>query len=122
MASLCVFAAKPKAQHVILVASTDGVPYKPAERPNMPNVKKLMSDGCYTPRQAYGASVVERSQLGLYCSMVSPTEIHGYTTWGSKISEIPSRVGGEKQLFSPLFYSTRNPACIQKPKYRSDYE
>ena len=47
MASLCVFAVKPKAQHVILVGF-DGWGAYSLPKADMPNVKKLMADGCYT--------------------------------------------------------------------------
>lgn len=89
MASLCVFAVKPKAQHVILVGF-DGWGAYSFPKADMPNVKKLMADGCYTLDKR---TVLPSSSAPNWASMFmgAPTEIHGYTTWGSQKPEIPSR-------------------------------
>ena len=110
MASLCVFAAKPKAQHVILVGF-DGWGAYSLPKADMPNVKKLMSDGCYTLDKR---TVLPSSSAPNWASMFmgAPTEIHGYTTWGSKTPEIPSRVVEKNNIFPTVFQVTRN----QHPK------
>lgn len=40
--------------------------------------------------------------------MGAPTEIHGYTTWGSKTPEIPSRWENKNNIFPTVFQITRD--------------
>lgn len=106
MASLCVFAVKPKAQHVILVGF-DGWGAYSLPKADMPNVKKLMADGCYTLDKR---TVLPSSSAPNWASMFmgAPTEIHGYTTWGSQKPEIPSRWEKKHNIFPTVYQVTRD--------------
>lgn len=58
---------------------------------DMPNVKKLMEDGSYTLKKR---SALPSSSAINWASMFmgAGPELHGYTEWGSKTPELPSRV------------------------------
>lgn len=81
--------AKPKAKHVVLIG-LDGWGSYSVEKADMPNVKKLMADGAYTLAKR---SVLPSSSAVNWASMFmgAGPELHGYTEWGSKTPELPSR-------------------------------
>lgn len=92
---------KPLAQHVILVGF-DGWGAYSVPRADMPNVKKLMSDGSYTLKKR---SVLPSSSAVNWASMFmgAGPELHGYTTWGSQKPELPSRVVTHYGIFPSVF-------------------
>jgi len=98
--SMC-FAAKWKAEHVILIG-LDGWGSYSVEKAEMPNVKALMRDGAYTLSKR---SVLPSSSAVNWASMFmgAGPEIHGYTEWGSKVPELPSRVLNEHGIFPTVF-------------------
>lgn len=81
-------AAKQKAKHVVLVA-LDGWGAYSVPKADIPNIKSLMENGCYTLKQR---SVLPSSSAINWASMFMglPTEIHGYTQWDSRKPEIPA--------------------------------
>lgn len=94
--------AKPKAKHVIMIAF-DGWGAYSMKNAQVPNIRTLMEQGCYTLKKR---SVLPSSSAINWASMFNgaATEIHGYTTWGSRTPEIPSAVTNEHGIF-PTIYS-----------------
>ena len=84
------FGAKWRAKHVVFIGLDGGGAYR-REKANMPTVKQLMKDGSYTLEKR---AVLPSSSAVNWSSMVmgAGPELHGYTEWGSKTPELPSRV------------------------------
>lgn len=95
------FAAKWKAKHVVLIG-IDGWGAYSVPKADIPNIKSLMDAGCYTLEKR---SVLPSSSAINWASMFNGagTEIHGYTEWGSRTPEIPSRVVNEHGIFPTIF-------------------
>lgn len=72
-----------------------------------------MANGCYT---LHSRSVLPSSSAINWASMFMGvgTELHGYTTWGSKTPEIPSREVNERGIAPTIFLSCAN--SVLKPK------
>ena len=77
-----VNAAKQKAKHVILIGM-DGWGAYSVSKADIPAIKSLMTNGCYT---LHSRSVLPSSSAINWASMFMGvgTELHGYTTWGSR--------------------------------------
>lgn len=89
------------ADHVIFIG-LDGWGAYSVEKADMPHVKQLMADGSYTLKKR---SVLPSSSSANWSSMymgASP-ELHGYTTWGSRTPDLPSRVLDEDGIFPTVF-------------------
>ena len=73
----------------------------------MPNVKKLMEDGAYTLKKR---SALPSSSAINWASMFmgAGPELHGYTEWGSKTPELPSRVLNKNGIFPTVFQLLRD--------------
>ncbi len=73
----------------------------------MPNVKKLMEDGAYTLKKR---SALPSSSAVNWASMFmgAGPELHGYTEWGSKTPELPSRVLNQHGIFPTIFQLLRD--------------
>lgn len=116
IACFCLFgvsvaqAARPKAKHVIMIAF-DGWGSYSMKSAKVPVIRGLMNDGCYTLKKR---SVLPSASAINWASMFNGagTEIHGYTTWGSRTPEIPSAVTNERGIF-PTIYSLLHE---QRPK------
>ena len=78
---------------------------------DIPAIKSLMTNGCYT---LHSRSVLPSSRAINWASMFMGvgTELHGYTTWGSKTPEIPSREVNERGIAPTIFSVLRE----QRPK------
>ena len=74
---------------------------------DMPNVKKLMEDGAYTLKKR---SALPSSSAINWASMFmgAGPELHGYTEWGSKTPELPSRVLNKNGIFPTIFQLLRD--------------
>ena len=96
------WAAKRQAKHVVLIA-LDGWGAYSVPKADIPNIKSLMDEGCYT---LHKRSVFPSSSAINWASMFMGvgTELHGYTEWGSRTPEIPSRVVNEHGI-SPTIFS-----------------
>jgi predicted AlkP superfamily pyrophosphatase or phosphodiesterase len=72
----------------------------------MPNVKKLAQEGACTFKKR---SVLPSSSAVNWASMFmgAGPELHGYTEWGSKTPELPSRVTGKNNIFPTIFQLLR---------------
>lgn len=99
-------AAKWKAKHVVLIG-LDGWGAYSAEKANMPNVKKLMANGSYTLEKR---SVLPSSSAVNWASMFmgAGPELHGYTEWGSRKPELPSRELNQNGIFPTVFQLLRD--------------
>lgn len=98
--------SQEKAQHVIFIG-LDGWGSYSMEKADMPNVKKLMNDGACTLQKR---SVLPSSSAVNWASMFmgAGPELHGYTEWGSKVPEVPSRVLGKNNIFPTIFQLLRD--------------
>jgi predicted AlkP superfamily pyrophosphatase or phosphodiesterase len=106
LAIACDSSAKTKAKHVILIG-LDGWGAYSFEKADMPNVKKLAQNGAYTLKKR---SVLPSSSAVNWASMFMGAcpELHGYTEWGSKTPELPSRVTGKNNIFPTIFQLLKN--------------
>ncbi|MFV0546996.1 MAG: alkaline phosphatase [Bacteroides sp.] len=98
--------AKPKAKHVILIG-LDGWGSYSVEKADMPNVRQLMNQGAYTLTKR---SVLPSSSAVNWASMFmgAGPELHGYTQWGSKTPELPSRELNQHGIFPTVFQLLRD--------------
>ncbi len=94
------------APHVVLIG-LDGWGAYSLPKADMPTVKEFMKSGCYTLEKR---TVLPSSSAPNWASMFmgAPTEIHGYTQWGSKTPEIPERVVGKHGIFPTVFQLLRD--------------
>lgn len=95
------YAAKCKAKHVVLIGF-DGWGSYSVEQAEMPIVKELMESGSYTLRKR---SVLPSSSAVNWASMFmgAGPELHGFTTWGSKSPDLPSRELTHYGLFPSIW-------------------
>ena len=102
------YAGKWKADHVILIG-LDGWGAYSVEKAEMPNAKSLMEEGCYTLKKR---SVLPSSSAVNWASMFmgAGPELHGYTEWGSKTPELPSRELNKNGIFPTVFQLLRDAA------------
>lgn len=101
-----ISAAKWKAEHVILIG-LDGWGAYSVEKATIPTIKKLMADGSYTLKKR---SVLPSSSAVNWASMFmgAGPELHGYTEWGSKTPELPSRELNQHGIFPTVFQLLRD--------------
>lgn len=94
-------ADKPIAEHIIWIG-LDGWGSYSYEKAEMPVTKQLAQEGSYTLKKR---SVLPSSSAVNWASMFmgAGPELHGYTTWGSKTPELPSRVINEGGMFPTIF-------------------
>lgn len=102
----CDAKGKNKAKHVVLIG-LDGWGAYSLPKADMPNVKKLMDDGAYTLKKR---STLPSSSAINWASMFmgAGPELHGYTEWGSKTPELPSRVLNQHGIFPTVFQLLRD--------------
>lgn len=96
----CSESNKPLTEHVILIG-LDGMSGCYFDKSEMPTVGSLMDEGCWTMQKR---SVFKTSSAINWASMFmgAGTELTGYTTWGSKTPELPSRVVNEHNIFPTI--------------------
>ncbi|MDO5570688.1 MAG: alkaline phosphatase [Bacteroidales bacterium] len=106
------FAAKWKAKHVVLIG-LDGWSSACLDSVDMPNVREAMKKGAFTLKKR---SVLPSSSAVNWASMFmgAGPELHGYTEWGSKTPELPSRVIDNFGIFPNIWGLVR--------KYNKDAE
>ena len=102
LACLTSCGSKPLAKHVILIGF-DGMSSADFVVDEMPATKALMDQGCWTFKKR---SVLPSASAINWASMFMGvgTELHGYTTWGSKTPELQSRVVNAHGI-SPTIFS-----------------
>lgn len=93
--------SEPFAKHVILIGS-DGFGAYAFKKAKIPNLRKMMANGSFSLE---ARSVLPSSSAVNWASMImgSGPELHGYTEWGSKIPELPSKVIGEGGIYPSIF-------------------
>lgn len=98
---------RPK--HVIMVGFDGFSAYSFNNGANMPTVRKMMEEGSFTLENR---SVLPTSSAVNWASMFmgAGPELHGYTTWGSRTPEIPSRVVNSDNRFPNIFGLYRDKA------------
>lgn len=105
---LSCFADAPRqtAKHVVLIG-LDGWGGYSMPKADMPNVKELIRKGSHT---FHKRSVLPSSSAPNWAAMFmgAPTEVHGYTTWGSKTPEIPSPMVNSRGMFPTIFSIVRD--------------
>lgn len=99
-------AAKYKAKHVVLIG-LDGWGAYSYDKANMPHVKKLAAEGSYTLEKR---STLPSSSAINWASMFmgAGPELHGYTEWGSRTPELPSREVNQHGIFPTMFQLLRD--------------
>lgn len=124
-----VWAGRAKAKHVVLIG-VDGWGAYSVSKADIPNIRALMDKGCYTLKDR---SVLPSSSAINWAAMFMGvgTELHGYTQWGSRTPEIPSRVVNERGISPTIFSVLREQrpdaesGCLYEwegIKYLVDYE
>ena len=102
----CRSPQQTKVKHVFLIGldGMSSIGYNMAE---MPYVKGLAAEGAYTVKKR---SVLPSSSAVNWAAMFmgAPTEIHGYTTWGSKTPEIPERFVYKNNIYPTMFQLARD--------------
>lgn len=93
-------------KHVILIGFDGLSSYCINNGANMPVFRKLMAEGASTVENR---SVLPSSSAVNWASMFmgAGPEIHGYTEWGSRTPELPSRVLTENGKFPDIYYQLR---------------
>ena len=93
--------SKRYAKHVILIGS-DGFGAYAFEKARVPNLRMMMAKGAYSLE---ARAVLPSSSAVNWASMImgSGPELHGYTEWGSKTPEVPSRVIGKGNIYPTIF-------------------
>lgn len=94
-----------KAQHVVLIGLDGWGAYSYAKA-DMPHVKQLAANGCYTLKKR---SALPSSSAINWASMFmgAGPELHGYTEWGSRTPDLPSRKLNEHGIFPTVFQLLR---------------
>ena len=92
--------AKGKAKHVVLIG-LDGWGAYSVPKADIPTIKQLMGDGAYTLEKR---SALPSSSAINWASMFmgAGPELHGYTQWGSKTPELPSRELNQHGIFPTM--------------------
>mgnify|MGYP002672634629 FL=1 len=106
VATFCTSCSEKKAEHVVFIG-LDGWGAYSLPKADMPNVKKLMSEGAYTLKKR--SSLPSSSAIN-WASMFmgAGPELHGYTQWGSKTPELPSRELNQHGIFPTIFQLLRD--------------
>lgn len=89
-------------KHIILVGFDGFSSHSVNNGVNMPTLRKLMAEGSYTLQNR---SVLPSSSAVNWASMFmgAGPELHGYTEWGSRTPELPSRVVNSDNRFPNIF-------------------
>ncbi|MBR5542135.1 MAG: alkaline phosphatase [Bacteroides sp.] len=97
---------KTIAEHVIYIG-LDGWGSYSVDKADIPNIKLLMDEGCYTLQKR---AVLPSSSGVNWASMFMGAcpELHGYTTWDSSQHEIKERVILKNNIFPTMFQILKN--------------
>lgn len=97
-------------KHVILIGYDGLSSACIREGADMPNLRRLMDEGSSTlERRSVLPSVSACNWASMF--MGAGPELHGYTEWGSRTPELPSRIVNSDNRFPNIFglYRDRNP-------------
>ena len=94
--------AQPIANHVILIGLDGWASHDLENAHDIPNLRSLMEGGACSMHKR---SVMPSSSAINWASMFMGvgTEMHGYTTWGSKTPEVPSITTNGNGIFPTIF-------------------
>lgn len=92
----------PHAKHIILIGSDGFGAYAFNDKAKIPNLRQMMAEGSYSLQ---ARAVLPSSSAVNWASMImgSGPELHGYTEWGSKTPEVPSRIIGTDSIYPSIF-------------------
>lgn len=103
--------SQKKAKHIVLIG-VDGMGAYAWEKARIPVMRSLMQNGSWSLQ---ARSVLPSSSAANWASMLmgAGPELHGFTTWGSKKPDMPSRVLDQYGFFPSIFSRLRetNPAA-----------
>lgn len=103
--------SQKKIKHVVLIG-VDGLGAYAFKDASIPNLKALMARGSSS---LHARSVLPSSSAANWASLTmgAGPELHGFTTWGSKSPDLPSRVLDEYGMFPSIFSVLRKsrPDC-----------
>lgn len=104
-------AEKTRPGHVLIIGLDGWGAYSVPKAHDIPNIKRLMADGCYT---LHKRSVLKSESAINWASMFNgaPTEMHGYCNWNSRVPEIPSACTNSRGIYPTIFSILRE----QRPK------
>ncbi|MDL2255503.1 alkaline phosphatase [Parabacteroides sp. OttesenSCG-928-G06] len=96
-------------KHIILVGFDGWSSHSMNTGGDMPMVRKMMAEGAFDLKSR---SVLPSSSAVNWASMFmgAGPEIHGYTEWGSRVPELPSRVLNSDNRFPNIFGLFRDKA------------
>ncbi len=111
LASLLTFSCQkqPKAKRLFVIG-LDGASSKCVQNADMPFLKDFLKESSYSFKKR--AILPSSSAINWATMFMSATsETHGYTEWGSKTPEIPSKEIGDNNIFPTVFqlYRKANP-------------
>ncbi len=108
-------------KHVILVGFDGFSAHSVNNGVNMPTLRKLMAEGSYTLQNR---SVLPSSSAVNWASMFmgAGPELHGYTEWGSRTPELPSRVVNSDNRFPNIYGLYRDKAPQSEIGYIYEWE
>jgi len=108
-------------EHIILVGFDGFSSYSLNQGAEMPTLRKLMAEGAYTVENR---SVLPSSSAVNWASMFmgAGPELHGYTEWGSRVPELPSRVVNSDNRFPNIFGLYREKAPDAEIGYIYEWE
>lgn len=88
-------------KHVILIGSDGFGAYAFNEKAKAPRIRNMMKEGSYSLK---ARAVLPSSSAVNWASMImgSGPELHGYTEWGSKKPEVPSRIIGTDSIYPSI--------------------
>ena len=100
-------------KHVILIG-VDGLGAYAFPKADAPAMKMMMENGAWS---LHARSVLPSSSADNWASMImgAGPELHGFTEWGSKVPELPSRDTTQYGLFPTIFYLTKT----QRPQLKT---
>lgn len=105
--AICISAQVKNVKHVVLIGSDGfGAFIFNKHKGSFPNLENLMKEGSSTLEMR---SVLPSSSAVNWASILmgAGPELHGYTEWGSKTPELPSRVIGDYGIFPGIFGQMR---------------
>ncbi len=108
-------------KHVILVGFDGFSAYSMKHGVEVPTMRRLMAEGSFT---LDNRSVLPSSSAVNWASMFmgAGPELHGYTTWGSRTPELPSRVVNLDNRFPNIFGLYREKAPDAEIGYIYEWE
>jgi len=112
---------KERPKHIIIVGFDGFSSHSIIHGADMPTFRKLMAGGAYTLENR---SVLPSSSAVNWASMFmgAGPELHGYTEWGSRTPELPSRIVNNDNRFPTIFGLYRDKAPDAEIGYMYEWE